>query len=286
VKALILGGRGILGQSLCKYFESRQIPAVGLSHIELDITQSSQFEAALLKHEPTHVLNCAAMTAVDRCETEKEKAFLINATAPKQLAEICKQRQTAFIHISTDYVFDGLKKTPYTEKDPPNPISVYGASKAEGEKLVLQTNSSAAVVRVAWTFRASGGTFLCRLRELIQTQDQLEVANDRTGNCTYAPDLATALATLAEKHGKGIFHIANEGELSWYDFAIQLLATARELGLNPRCRQITPISSAHLNLPAKRPPYSVLDKSRYRELTGKHMRHWKETLADFLREKI
>ena len=258
----------------------------GLTHAELDITRTDDVKRLLEQHGPDTVLNAAAMTAVDRCEGEKEIAFAINAEAPARIAGLCRERGIRFIHFSSDYVFDGRKRIPYTEEDIPAPLSVYAASKFEGEKRVMEANPAALVVRVAWTFRKGGGTFLCRLREMVLEQEHLQVANDRVGNCTYAPDLAAAADQLAQNNVSGLVHVTNEGDLSWFDFAVVLRETALRMGLFPRCQKIMPISSASLNLPARRPTYSVLDKSRYHQLTGNTMRPWRETLCDFLRESV
>jgi len=286
MKPLILGAGGILGQSLCFHFHALNRPFVGLTHLELNIMDHEKIVEALEQYRPDVIFNAAAMTAVDRCETEKQLAFTINADAPGFIAGLCHKHGICFVHISTDYIFDGKKKTPYTEDDPPSPISVYAESKVEGERQVLQKNPEALIVRTAWSFRRGGKSFLCRLRELIMTRESINVANDRTGNCTYAQDLATALDALVQRNTKGIVHFSNEGGLSWFDFAIALRDTAERVGVFPCCRMIKPISSNSLKLPARRPSYSVLDKSRYCQLTGNSIRHWQETLFDFLREKI
>lgn len=286
MKAFILGAAGILGYTLSQRFQETHVSFVGFTHTECDITQANHLKQLLEKHRPDIVFNTAAMTAVDRCETDQKMAFAINAEAPGHLAHLCRERKIRLVHISTDYVFDGQKKAPYSEDDIPSPISVYAASKLEGEKRVMEEDPSALVVRVAWVFRAGGRTFLCRLREMVLEQEHLKVANDRIGNCTYACDLAFALEALVKKNASGLVHVTNEGELSWFDFAVALKEEARSGGFSPRCREILPISSQSLNLPARRPIYSVLDKSRYRQLTGNSMRPWRETIIDFLHEKI
>lgn len=280
---LILGAGGILGNALTRHSRARGIPCFALNHAALDLCDTPALAAALERHRPECVVNAAAMTAVDLCESERARAFEVNAAAPGRLAVACRERGIRLVHVSTDYVFDGAIRRPYREEDSARPLGVYAASKLEGEQRVLAADPSALVVRPAWVFSADGKTFLCRLRRLVATEETLRVANDRTGNCTYAPDLATAIEALVVRRATGIVHFANRGELSWYDFALALLEEALRLGLPVRCRKVEPISSALLNLPAKRPPYSVLDTSRYKQLTGNAIRPWRETLPDFLR---
>lgn len=283
MKRLVLGAAGILGSALARHYADLGLPSVGFDHGRLDLRDTRALENALDRHRPEVVVNAAAMTAVDRCEGERDLAFEVNAAAPGRLAAACRARGVRLVHVSTDYVFDGTLRRPYLEDDPAAPISAYGASKLEGERRVFEADPSALVVRPAWVFSAAGKTFLCRLRALVGSEETLRVANDRTGNCTYAPDLATAIEALVARGARGLFHVANRGELSWHDFALALLADAPRLGIPVRCRRVEAISSASLNLPARRPPYSALDTSRYEGLTGNTLRPWRETIPDFLR---
>jgi len=286
MKPLILGGNGILGRSLSEYFQKEKIQVFSFSHSQLDITDEKAVAREVERVRPTVIYNAGAFTAVEDCEIQKALAFKVNAIAPSKLAEVCRKKGIQFVHVSTDYVFDGNQNHPYRETDPTSPVNVYASSKVEGEKLVLTTCPDTLVVRVAWVFRTGGKTFLCRLKDLIMQETFLEVANDRVGNCTYGMDAAQGLDFLARKKASGLVHFTNEGNLSWYDFAVALLESAKELKLNPKCQKITAISSKQLKLIAQRPSYSVLDKSRYCQLTGVKIRHWQETIPDFLREKI
>ncbi|MCC7518243.1 MAG: dTDP-4-dehydrorhamnose reductase [Verrucomicrobiae bacterium] len=281
---LVLGAGGILGGALVRHYAALGMPCVAAPHAALDLCDTPALEAVLDRDRPACVFNAAALTAVDRCETERERAFEVNAAAPARAAAACRARGLRFVHVSTDYVFDGARRRPYREDDLARPLSVYGASKLEGERRVLAEDPSALVVRVAWVFDRGGRTFLCRLRKMIASDETLRVANDRIGNCTYASDLATALEALVARRAEGLMHFSNRGELSWFDFAAALVEEAHRLGLPVRCRAIEPISSASLGLPARRPPYSVLDTARYETLTGHAVRPWRETLLDFLRE--
>lgn len=274
-----------MGTSLHHHFERLKWGVAKVSRPEFDLTNPSDVSAAMEKHRPDVIVNAAAYTAVDLCEKEFQAAFKINAIAAGELAVECEKRKVALVHVSTDYVFDGKKKVPYTEEDPRSPISSYGRTKAEGEKMVEQAFSQAMIVRVAWSFRAGGTNFLCKLRDLIFERESLEVIQDHVGNCTYMPDFAAALESLIKKSARGVVHVTNEGDLSMYDFAVKLRDTAQSLGMNPRCKQIKPVSAAQLKLAAERPHYSALDKSKYRKLTGNTLRHWHETLPNFLRDE-
>lgn len=279
---LILGAGGILGGALTRHNAARKIPCVSAKHADLDLCDTPSLEAILDRCTPSNLVNAAALTAVDLCESECERAFEVNAAAPARAAAACRRRGIRFVHISTDYVFDGQLRRPYREEDLARPLSVYGAAKLEGERRVLAADPSALVIRVAWVFDRGGRTFLCRLREKIFAEETLRVADDRTGNCTYAPDLAEAIDALLATRASGLLHFANRGALSWYDFAVALVSEAARLARPVRCRTIEPISSASLNLPARRPPYSVLDTTRYASLTCRKIRSWRDTLSDFL----
>jgi dTDP-4-dehydrorhamnose reductase len=284
VKILIIGS-GIMGKYLLSHFERLRWRVANVNFPEFDLTKKTDVSDAIEKHQPQVIVNAAAYTAVDQCEKEFETALKINATAAGELAYECDKRKIKLVHISTDYVFNGERKKPYREEDPQSPISAYGKTKAEGEKLVKQASADALIVRVAWSFRAAGANFLCKLRELIFEREQLDIIYDHVGNCTYMPDFAFALESLLKKSARGIVHFTNDGELSMYDFAVKLCETAQSLGMNPKCKQIRPVSALQLNLAAERPHYSALDKTKYRKLTGNPVRHWHETLPDFLREK-
>lgn len=275
----------MVGRSLCEHFHAANVPFAGVAHDELDISREKDLEVLVEKYKPTVIFNAAAMTRVDQCETEQDRTMEINAHAPGRIAAICHRRGIQMVHLSTDYVFDGKKRSPYNEEDRPAPLSVYARSKADGERLVLSAMPDALVVRVAWVFRAGGKTFFSKMHSLIFKQDRIEAANDKVGNCTYAPDLATALVAMARRRVAGLIHFTNEGELSWYDFAEEFLETARRVGLHPACKKVAPISSSSIKFTAPRPAYTALDKSRYKRLTGNSIRHWRETLFDFIREK-
>lgn len=231
-----------------------------------------------------HCINCAAYTAVDKAELEKDKAFLINADAAANLSAICKAHQAQLIHISTDYVFDGTSSTPYKEEDRISPINVYGASKLRGEEFVLNNNSSAVIIRTSWVYSSFGNNFVKTMLGLLKEKENLpagrqgiNVVSDQYGCPTYAADLAAAIMTIIEKENgehsqTGIFNYCNAGVITWYEFA-----RAIKKFIKSKC-SINPIPSSEYPLPAKRPQYSVLDTTKIKKTFGITIPNWKDSL--------
>ena len=281
---LITGAAGTAGRTLACYLESRA-RVTACRHAELDITDEARVRKAIAEKRPEIVFNCAGYTRVDDAEKEPELAHRINVDGPRILSLALAETGGKLVHLSTDYVFDGEKRTPYLSDDLVGPLGIYAQTKADSEKAVLGSGGRHLVVRVAWLFKTGGRTFLSRLKDLILREKHLRVANDREGPCTYAPDLAEALWELAQKDALGIYHFANAGSCSWHGFAEELLAAARKLGLPVRTETLEPVSSNSFSSRALRPEYSVLDLGKTVELLEKTPRHWKETLPDFLREK-
>ena len=229
------------------------------------------------KQQIDHCINCAAYTAVDKAEAEKEKAFLINADAAGNLALICKAHQAQFIHISTDYVFDGTSSTPYKEEDGICPINVYGASKLRGEELVLNNNAAAIIIRTSWVYSSFGNNFVKTMLRLLREKESINVVNDQYGCPTYAADLAEAIMTVVDKESNeqstsGIFNYCNEGVITWYEFANEI-----KKSIKSNCA-INPISSLAYPTPAKRPQYSVLDTTKIKETYIVAIPNWKDSL--------
>ena len=226
-------------------------------------------------YQPQYLINCAAYTAVDRAEQEKDLAFQVNAEAVGVLAAICKENHTKFIHISTDYVFDGTATAPYKEDSLTNPQSVYGASKLEGEKQALQFNPAAIIIRTSWVYSEYGKNFVKTMLKLLSEKDEISVVNDQVGSPTYAADLAEAIMQIisAPLWQAGIYNYSNEGIISWYDFAVAI----KEL-IGSTCR-INPIPTSQYPTAAKRPAYSVLDKSKIKQAFKIELKDWKQSLA-------
>ncbi|HUS03785.1 MAG TPA: dTDP-4-dehydrorhamnose reductase, partial [Chitinophagaceae bacterium] len=224
-----------------------------------------------------HCINCAAYTAVDKAESEKEKAFLINADAAGNLAAICKDHQAQFIHLSTDYVFDGTASSPYKEEDKISPVNVYGASKLRGEELVLNHNPSAVIIRTSWVYSSFGNNFVKTMLRLMQEKESINVVSDQYGSPTYAADIAEIIMTIVnteeeDPSRQGIFNFCNEGITTWYDFA-----KAIKKHIKSKCT-VNPIPSSQYPTPAKRPHYSVLDTKKIKETFGIVIPNWKDSL--------
>jgi dTDP-4-dehydrorhamnose reductase len=286
---LVTGANGQLGKELQQLAAScPQYDFVFLSREQLAIHHPREVRSAFKKYLPLYCINCAAYTAVDKAETEKELAFSINAEAAGVLAAVCKENNCQFIHISTDYVFEGTSNVPYREEAPVNPQSVYGASKLEGEKQALHHNPGTIIIRTSWVYSEFGKNFVKTMLRLMSEKEEISVVNDQYGSPTYAADLAETIleiikqlpthhtssqGTKLQLTNAGIYHFSNEGVISWYDFAVAI----KELSQS-RCN-INPIPTSAYPTPAKRPSWSVLNKTKIQETFGITIKGWKESLA-------
>jgi len=271
VKVLIIGKNGQVAWEL-KQTCPEHITAQAFGREDIDITSPKNIEAALDAFKPGVIINAAAYTAVDKAESDKDNAYLINATAAEYLAKAAKQHGIRLIHISTDFVFDGSKNTPYAVNDTPNPINVYGASKLAGEQAVTQyCPENSAVVRTSWVYSNHGNNFVKTMLRLMAERDELNVVSDQIGCPTNAKGLAQFLWQLAEQESlEPIYHYSDLGVASWYDFAIAIQDIALGKGKLKRKIPINPISSSQYPTPAKRPIYSVLEKSK-----TQNSMHWR-----------
>ena len=226
---------------------------------ELDICDLKQVEVFFKSNQKIdYCINCAAYTAVDKAESEVEKAFEINATGPKNLAQVCSEFDTILIQISTDFVFDGEKTEPYVETDVANPISVYGASKLQGEVEIQKTYKKHFIIRTSWLYCEHGTNFMTTMVRLAETRDEISVVSDQIGTPTYAGDLAEVILKIVRSKNTnfGLYHYSNEGQTSWYGFAKAIFE-----GSNLKIKT-TPIKTEAYPTPAKRPKYSVMDKTK------------------------
>jgi dTDP-4-dehydrorhamnose reductase len=223
-------------------------------------------------------INCAAYTAVDKAENEKEKAFAINADAAGNLAAVCKNNNARLIHISTDYVFDGKTDKPYIETDKVNTINVYGASKLKGEELVMQHDPSAIIIRTSWVYSSFGNNFVKTMLRLMKDRESINVVNDQQGRPTYAADLAKAILQIIEsgKTAAGIYHYSNKGVISWFQFAAAIAEIT-----NSKC-VVHPIPSSEYPTPAQRPEFSVLDTTKIEQTFAVDIPGWKDSLEKCL----
>lgn len=248
-----------------------------VSRAELSIENKEALQKYFSEHSINYCINCAAYTAVDKAESEKEIAFLINADAVGWLATICLQYQTKLIHISTDYVYDGRVHVPLKEENAVGPVNVYGSSKLKGEKLALNNNPSALIIRTSWVYSSFGNNFVKTMLRLFREKEEINVINDQTGSPTYAADLAFVIMEFIEKFQQGetfsgIVNYSNSGITNWYEFAKEI-----KLLVNSNCR-INPISTYSYPTPAKRPLYSVLDTSKIKNLLQLEIPSWQESL--------
>ena len=252
MKVLITGANGQLGHELVRASIASGHEVVATSHQTLDITDESAVELAIRTARPDVVIHAAAWTAVDACESDPEKALLVNGTATKYVADAAHAVGAHVVYISTDYVFDGNKKSPYEEDDAPNPQSVYGASKLAGERALGATD---AIVRIAWVCGFYGANMVKTILRLAE-QPQLKFVDDQIGNPTFADDAAAMIVRLAAEKRSGTWHITNQGDVSWYEFAREVLIAG---GFDPD--KVTPIKTRELQppRPAKRPHNSVLN---------------------------
>jgi dTDP-4-dehydrorhamnose reductase len=302
-RIVIVGAGGRLGAALAREYAS-DFDVVGFNHVQLDLGKPNQLRATLGGLEFDALINTAAQTNVDRCETEQEEAFALNAEAPRVLAEICAEKQARFVHISTDYVFDGEKRAPYTEEDEARPISVYGESKREGERRALEANNGSLIVRVSWVFGPDRPSFIDWALGEARQRDDVKAIADKWATPTYTLDLAALLKPLVvagigdagrEKNaeagitdpGYNIIHLANSGECSWQEYAQWALDCSHAEGIPMKARTIGASSLAEMkSFIAKRPVYSVLSSAKYAGLTGVRPRPWQEAVADFVRHHV
>jgi len=239
----------------------------------LDITNREEVEAFFSDKKIDFIVNCAAYTAVDKAEEDEKMAFKINALAVENLAKTAQKYHSKLVHISTDYVFDGYSYVPYKETDTVNPQSVYGKSKLAGEQHLTDSGIDYIILRTSWLYSSIGNNFVKTILKFARERDELKVVFDQTGTPTYAADLAQAiLQILQEKFVSGIYHFANEGVCSWYDFAVEI----KELA-NISC-QITPVETKEFPRPAHRPPYSVLNKEKFRTTFNYRIPYWRDSL--------
>ena len=277
---LITGCRGQLGNEIQLLEENYpQHNWFNTDVEELDISNQLAIEQFVAENRIEGIVNCAAYTAVDKAESEKEKCTTLNTVAPAYLAAAIEKRNGWMIQISTDYVFNGTKHTPYIETDTPCPESVYGSTKLAGEMGVLKFCKKSVVIRTAWLYSCFGSNFVKTMLRLGREKAQLGVVFDQIGTPTYARDLATAIMTIIEKGIiPGVFHFSNEGVISWYDFA---KAIHRIAGITT-C-QVSPLHTEEYPTPACRPHYSVLDKTKIKNTYGIMIPYWEESLGDCMK---
>jgi dTDP-4-dehydrorhamnose reductase len=296
MKIVILGAGGRLGAALLREYREKYDIA-GFNHAQLDLASLDDVRGKLGAMNFDVLINAAAFTNVDACETERDRAFLINAEAPGVLAEICNAKDAKLIHFSTDYVFDGEKRAPYTEEDQAKPISAYGESKLAGEKNVLAAENGHLVVRLSWVFGPDRPSFIDAMIKRAQQNEKIDAISDKFSTPTYTHDIAEMLARVLDDWSRrtsapdglgagrlhGILHFANAGKCSWQEYAQWALDCCCDAGIPLKAKAVGALELREMkNWVARRPVYSVLSTVRYAELTGTAPRAWREAVADYI----
>ncbi len=291
---LVSGKKGQLGLSLQNIASSsKNFQFIFFDKDELNIADETSIEKIFQKYSPSFFINCAAYTAVDKAETEKEVAYKINAEAVGIIATYCNQFKTVLIHVSTDYVFDGEGNKPYSEDDATNPVNYYGYTKLQGEALALKNNVNTIIIRTAWVYSEYGNNFVKTMLRLMNERKEINVVNDQFGSPTYAKDLAEAIVQIVNRESSNvndaqsskfkaqssytIFHFSNDGIISWYDFAVAI-KEIKQLDCI-----INPIPTSAYPTPAKRPAYSAFDKTKFVSTFNIQLKDWKESLNECLK---
>jgi dTDP-4-dehydrorhamnose reductase len=276
-KILVTGSNGQLGSELKELASSySQFEFLFLDREQLPIHDPVKVQNSITEYQPAYLINCAAYTAVDKAEVETELANDINGTAVGVLASVCKRQGTKFIHVSTDYVFNGNASKPLKEDDKVDPVNAYGASKLLGEQLALQNNPESIIIRTSWVYSFYGKNFVKTMMRLMKDKESIGVVNDQIGSPTYAADLAQAILQMISsgKWMPGIYNFSNDGVISWFDFAKEI-----ERLTNSSC-VVNSLATEQFPTPAKRPKYSVLDKTKIQQMFSIQLRDWKESLKE------
>lgn len=276
MKVLITGANGQLGRELTKQYSEKDVELILTDVGELDITNTGEVYEFVNLHRPNVIINCAAHTAVDKCETDIDNAYRINTIGPKNLSTAAYSVGAEIVQISTDYVFDGEASEPITEFDFTNPQTIYGVTKLQGEKLTAQFNPKHYILRTAWLY-GDGNNFVKTMLKLSETNKSLKVVNDQHGSPTSTVDLARVIIKLVEEKNYGLFHATCKGQCSWYDFTKEIF---RLKGIDT---EVIPCTTEEFPRPAKRPKYSVLRNYMLELTTGDIMRTWQEAIEDYLK---
>lgn len=279
LKILVTGKDGQLGYALQELSENQfEFTWKFTDRSELDITNSINTQTVLKEFQPDWIINAAAYTDVDGAESNEDIAYKVNADGPYVLAKSAKEISAKLVHISTDYVFDGAKKEPYSEYDKPNPLQVYGKSKLKGELLIQDTNISGFIIRTSWVYGNHGKNFVNTILKLAEKKNEIEVVDDQFGSPTYVLDLAKTIIELISKESltqMDIFHYSNLGEISWYLFAKKIVELSKK-----KC-VIKPISSANYKKIAYRPKYTVLSHHKIAILIKDNLKEWEDSIHQF-----
>ena len=283
MKIVILGAGGRLGAALLREYRDK-FDVAGFNHTQLDLSDLDAVRDRLQNTSFDVLINAAGFTRVDLCETQPDRAFLINAEAPRVVAEICDEKNARLIHFSTDYVFDGEKQEPYTEDDEADPISIYGESKLAGENNVRAVQDQNLVVRVSWVFGPDRPSFIDAMVQQAQEDDEVDAVADKFSTPTYTLDIAAMLPQFFDGNvSGGILHFANAGQCSWREYAQWAVDCCHDAGLPLKTKTIGARKLREMvNWIARRPVYSVLSTAKYTKLTGISPRTWRDAVSDYI----
>jgi dTDP-4-dehydrorhamnose reductase len=283
MRIVILGAGGRLGAALKRNYRNN-FDAVGFNRAQLDLAKTDQVRDRLASAEFDILINCAAMTNVDLCESKQAEAFAVNADAPKVLAEICTRKKAKLIHFSTDYVFDGQKSEPYAETDAAKPVSVYGESKRAGEENILALKDRHLVIRVSWVFGPERPSFIDAMIKRAAEEEKIAAISDKFSAPTYTSDVATMLTQFFDVDvPDGLLHFSNSGECSWQEYAQHALDCCRARGVPIKAKTVGATKMSGMkDWIARRPVYSVLSTGKYAKLTGAVPRSWRDAVADYI----
>lgn len=276
MKVLVTGANGQLGYDVIKQLNSAGIDYLGTDRESLDITNKEQVTRVISDYNPDAVIHCAAYTAVDKAEDEKDLCYSINVLGTKYVAEACKEIDAKMVYISTDYVFDGEGDEPFEMTDKPNPINYYGQTKYEGEVEVQKDLSKYFIVRISWVFGSNGNNFVKTMLRLGKERDEISVVADQIGSPTYTPDLAKLLVEMIKTDKYGVYHATNEGYCSWYEFACEIF---KQVGIDVK---VNPVKTEDYPTKAKRPMNSRLSKKQTWSVFSFELQNWNSALRGFL----
>ena len=277
MRVLVTGSKGMLGTDLAKRLNSEGFEVVAYGRDGLNICNLDAVLKAVDGHRPCVIVNCAAYTDVDGCETNRDEAYRVNSVGPKNLAIASGHYGIPLLHISTDYVFDGEAERPYTEDDTTNPLSVYGSSKLSGELNIKGLTNKYFIIRTQWLYGHTGKNFVKTMLSLADEKDRLTVVNDQFGSPTFTKDLSVAVCDIIKTNNYGTYHVTNSGICSWYEFAKSIML------MSGKGSEILPCTSDEFIRPATRPKFSALENLNLRLCGFTEMRHYEEALADVLR---
>ncbi len=300
-KIAVIGANGMLASMLCDSVP-KSVTLHRFDLPELDITDADQLNTTFAELKPDVVINCAAFTQVDACESQREMAFQVNGAGPGHLATVARNIGAVLVHVSTDFVFSGARTTPYVEDDMTEPISAYGESKLQGEQAILASGlSDYYIIRTSWLYGPGGPNFVETIIRLATEREELGIVTDQFGTPTYTGDLAAAIWRLISpitsysspvtQHQSqitapyGIYHYSNSGVCSWYEFACAIVEQLRNDNASLKLRELKPITTAEYPLPAERPSYSVLSKEKYKQVTGDEISDWRYSLDRYFKNR-